>query len=156
MQEGLQTWLIPLRLYLVTWHLEREVQQKLRVLAALGWGKRGRGPLPASGGAQAESVELSMCTCPARIGRLIKDPTDAPLPPSTSHMQCLWLALHREGSPGKHSPTLWTWWPCSRTTTQNLSFISTQSWLWKHSAMQLCLRFFAALCLQVWLDSLHT
>ena len=59
-------------------------------------------------------------------------------------------ALHREGSSGKRSPSLWTWWPCSRTTTQNLSFILTQSWLWKHSAMQLCLSFSAALCLQVW------
>ena len=36
MHEELQTWLIPPQLYLVTWHLEREVQQKLRVLAALG------------------------------------------------------------------------------------------------------------------------
>ena len=47
-------------------------------------GLRKTGPWPLTGlRSRASSMELSMCACPALIGRLIKDPTDASLPPST-------------------------------------------------------------------------
>ena len=75
--------------------------------------------------------------------------------PHLIHLVCLRPALCREGSAGKHSPSLLTWWPCSRRTTQNLSFILTRYRLWIHTPVQLCLRFSAALCFKVQPDSPH-
>lgn len=75
--------------------------------------------------------------------------------PHLIHIVCLWPVLCKEGSSEKHSPSLLTWWPCSRSTTQNLSLILTQYQLWIHTPVQLRLRFSAAFCLKVQPDCPH-